>query len=118
MQTVGESLETDFSSNMNHVEIFEEDRQDILVQEGDAQVIDTPPTVSNVNKPFINKVNQEKRKDWCRQYLNWTLEQWRQVMWSDESSFVFTNEGRKRVRNESAQRKILTKMYAWHCEAR
>jgi hypothetical protein len=46
---MGEPLEADFSSNVNHDESFEEDRQDILVHEEDALVIDALPTVSSPN---------------------------------------------------------------------
>ena len=39
-------------------------------------------------KPFINENNRKKRVEWCMRHRNWTVEQWRSVIWSDESPFV------------------------------
>jgi transposase len=38
-------------------------------------------------KPLLTKVHRHRRLLWCKQRLNWTVEQWRQVIFSDESSF-------------------------------
>ncbi len=48
-------------------------------------------------KPFVNEKNRKKRLKWCRIHKNWTLEQWKQVIWSDESPFVFRYQRRSRV---------------------
>lgn len=50
-----------------------------------------------VKKPFISENNRANRLQWARDHLNWTVEQWRSVLWSDESPFVLRNQGRKRV---------------------
>ena len=38
-------------------------------------------------KPFISKTNQQKRLTFAREHANWTVEDWKNVMFSDESSF-------------------------------
>lgn len=48
-------------------------------------------------KPFINEVNRKKRVDWCRLHQHWTIEQWRNVLWSDESPFVLRFNKKIRV---------------------
>jgi hypothetical protein len=40
-----------------------------------------------VKKPFINDKNKQKRLDFARQHLEWTIADWSKVIWSDESSF-------------------------------
>ena len=50
-----------------------------------------------VKKPYISETNQRKRRIWCREHINWTVEQWNRVLWSDESPFVLRYNGRKRV---------------------
>ena len=39
------------------------------------------------SKPYISKCNAKRRMQWCKARHNWTLEQWRQVLWSGESIF-------------------------------
>ena len=48
-------------------------------------------------KPFISKKNRSKRIAWARAHLHWTREQWRSVLWTDESPFVLRYRGKKRV---------------------
>jgi transposase len=48
-------------------------------------------------KPFINESNREKRVAWCRQHQDWSVEQWRNVIWSDESPFVLRFNKKVRV---------------------
>lgn len=48
-------------------------------------------------KPLITKSNRRKRILWAREHLNWTVEQWRRVMWSDESPYVLRFNGKVRV---------------------
>ena len=50
-----------------------------------------------VKKPFINARNRLRRLQWCREHLHWTPEQWRRVMWTDESPFVLSFSGRIRI---------------------
>lgn len=45
-------------------------------------------------KPFINEINRRKRLKFCREHLKWTDEQWKCVIWTDESSFETGKKGK------------------------
>ncbi|TMZ26485.1 hypothetical protein EMF65_33690 [Klebsiella pneumoniae] len=46
------------------------------------------------SKPYITKCNAKRRMQWCKARRHWTLEQWRRVLWSDESRFsVWQSDG-------------------------
>ncbi|KFM70696.1 Transposable element Tc1 transposase, partial [Stegodyphus mimosarum] len=46
-------------------------------------------------KPLISDANARNRKRWCLSHKAWTIEQWKRVIWSDESSFtLFPTSGR------------------------
>lgn len=48
-----------------------------------------------IPKPLISDANACKRKTWCRSHKTWTMEQWKTVIWSDESCFtLFPTSGR------------------------
>ena len=38
-----------------------------------------------------------KRLEWAKAHQNWTVDQWRNVLWSDESPFVLRYNRKKRV---------------------
>jgi transposase len=38
-------------------------------------------------KPYISDVNKVKRVAWAKEHVNWTTDQWRKVMFSDESPY-------------------------------
>ena len=48
-------------------------------------------------KGFISEKNRIKRLEWYLAHRDWTIEQWRRVLWSDESPFVLRYNGRVRV---------------------
>ena len=51
-----------------------------------------------VRKPFISAANRVRRVQWAQEHLNWSLNEWRKVLWSDESPFVLRfNSKKKRV---------------------
>ena len=51
-----------------------------------------------VRKPFISVKNRQDRLKWCRRHQEWTDEQWKKVIWSDESRFtLFQSDGRTHV---------------------
>ena len=53
-------------------------------------------------KPLLTETNRKKRLQFARDHKNWTLEQWRKIMWSDERPFtLFQHDGRIRVRREA-----------------
>ncbi|CAI9624225.1 unnamed protein product [Staurois parvus] len=39
------------------------------------------------SKPYITKCNAKSRMQLCKARRHWTLEEWRCVLWSDESCF-------------------------------
>ena len=50
-----------------------------------------------VKKPYISERNRQKRLLWCQDKIYWTAEQWRKVLWTDESPFCLRYSGRLRV---------------------
>src|SRR2546430_80845 len=47
-------------------------------------------------KPLLQITHRKKRLMWAKKYRNWTTEDWKQVIWSDESKFqLFGSDGRK-----------------------
>ena len=38
-------------------------------------------------KPYLTKKNKEARLRWAREHLGWTLEDWMQVIWTDEATY-------------------------------
>lgn len=49
-------------------------------------------------KPFISENNKKKRLEWCLTHKDWTVDDWKNVLWSDESSFTLSYHGRTFVR--------------------
>ena len=47
-------------------------------------------------KPFISPINKKRRLKWAKQYRNWTIDEWRNLVWTDESPFVLRYQGPKR----------------------
>jgi hypothetical protein len=41
--------------------------------------------------------NQKLRVKWAKNHLHWTVEQWRKVIWSDESPFVYRYNCRQKI---------------------
>jgi hypothetical protein len=61
------------------------------------------------SKPFISKKNQKCRLQWCQEHIKWSPEQWRRILWSDESPFVLRYNSKKRVWRMANER------YAQNC---
>ncbi len=48
------------------------------------------------SKPYISPANKEKRRLWAMQHAGWTVEDWRRVIFLDESKFMlFKSDGRQ-----------------------
>jgi len=46
------------------------------------------------SKPYITKGNAKRLMQWYKARRHWTLEQWRRVLWSDESRFsIWQSDG-------------------------
>ena len=48
-------------------------------------------------KPFISPTNIKKRLEWAIAHQNWTINDWKRVLWSDESPFTLSYHGRQFV---------------------
>lgn len=49
-------------------------------------------------KPLISAKNRKARIEFAREHINWTVDQWETVLWSDESKFnLFHSDGRIKV---------------------
>lgn len=61
----------------------------------------TKPT----RKPGLTKKMRKERLDWCLRHQSWTLEDWKDVIWSDETSVVLLHRrGGYRVWRKSDER--------------
>lgn len=50
-------------------------------------------------KTFLNLKQRKKRVQWEKEHINWSENQWKQIIWSDESKIsLFGSDGRKYVR--------------------
>ncbi|GFY15244.1 transposable element tcb1 transposase [Trichonephila clavipes] len=57
------------------------------------------------HKPLIRKTNRTARLRWCKALQNWTVDEWKQVLMSDESRCNLDQlDGRVRVRCMSRER--------------
>lgn len=60
-----------------------------------------------VKKPLLRKENRRKRLEWAKKYRNWTIDQWKNVLWSDESKYeIFGNRRRIYVRRSASEKMI------------
>ena len=55
-------------------------------------------------KLFISAVNVERFVEWCNRHKDWQAEDWRKVLWSDESPFTLRYKGSQRVWRGANQR--------------
>ena len=76
-------------------------------------------------KPFLTEANIKKRLQWALDHLDWTNEQWMEVMWSDESPYTLRYRGMRRCWRKKGERylpkntigtvKHDTKINVWGC---
>lgn len=56
-------------------------------------------------KPLLRAVNKQKRLEFAKKHRNWTIDQWKSVLWTDESKFeIFGSRRRQYVRRKVGQR--------------
>ena len=56
-------------------------------------------------KPLLRPVNKKKRLLWAKNHVGWKPEQWKSVLWTDESKFeIFGNRRRQFVRRRPGER--------------
>ncbi|GFT51910.1 uncharacterized protein TNCV_1226291 [Trichonephila clavipes] len=55
----------------------------------------------HVKKPFFSARKAKLCLQWCREGRHWAFEDWKRVMWSDESSYpLFCTDSRRRIWRE------------------
>lgn len=58
-----------------------------------------------VKKPLLRPVNKQKRLDFAKEHVHWTVDNWKSVLWSDESKFeLFGNHRQQYVRRKVNER--------------
>lgn len=57
-------------------------------------------------KPFISAKARVKRLEWCKAHVNWTIDQWKKVTFSDESTFLQFHQQHQYVRRPSGSNSI------------
>jgi hypothetical protein len=65
-----------------------------------------------VKKPFLSDVHKAKRLAFAKEHLHWTIDDWNNVIWTDESFF----EVGKQSRQIRVWRKVYER-YNWDCLA-
>ena len=56
------------------------------------------------SKPLLKAKNIKARLAWAKKHADWTHEQWKRVLWTDESPFQLFNSGRPQVRRRKGER--------------
>ena len=55
-------------------------------------------------KPFISPINKKRRLKWAIEHHNWLIDEWRNVVWTDESPFVLRYQRPKCVLHLKSER--------------
>lgn len=56
-------------------------------------------------KPLLSKRNIHRRLEWAKAHVNWTVHQWKSVLWSDETKInLFGSDGITRIWRKSGDR--------------
>ena len=55
-------------------------------------------------RPFISDKQQQKRLDWAQRHVNWTINAWATVIWSNKCSFVTGKRGRLYITRRTGKR--------------
>ena len=48
-------------------------------------------------KPYVSEKNRKARLAFAREHAGWSLDQWKRVVWSDESPFPLLNQSHQYV---------------------
>jgi transposase len=59
-----------------------------------------------LSKPFVSEANRKKRLQWCMERRDWSVEDWRNIVWSDECSVEVGGSRRKRVWRRPGERNL------------
>ena len=54
--------------------------------------------VVKIKRQWLSNKHQQQRVDWCIQYMHWTPDDWRKIIFSDESTFhVFKRKNQCKI---------------------
>ncbi|CAK9806963.1 Transposable element Tc1 transposase [Anthophora quadrimaculata] len=60
-----------------------------------------------IRKPLLRPINKKKRLQWARRHESWTIEDWKKVLWTDESKFeIFGSKRRVFVRRSNKEKML------------
>jgi transposase len=52
--------------------------------------------IEKQSKPLLSEKNVKKRLEWCRKHKDWTVDDWKRVIWTDETKINrFNSDGRQ-----------------------
>lgn len=58
-----------------------------------------------VKKPLISAKNRKARLDFARKHADWSVQDWKKALWSDESKFqMFGSDGKRYIRRPTGER--------------
>jgi len=60
-----------------------------------------------VRKPLLRRGNRQKRLEWARTHRQWTMENWKNVLWTDESKFEIFGQKRRIFVRRSKDEKFM-----------
>lgn len=100
-----QQLATDFNSKSSNVSVSRETVRKMLIEKGlESHVA--------IRKPLLTAKDRLKRYKWCKERLNWSINDWSRVVFSDESNFEVLNRKTrvmvKRFKNEKYHPKFCT----------
>jgi hypothetical protein len=76
-------------------------------------------SVKPTRKPGLNEAQRKARLEFCLAHKDWTLEDWKNVIWSDETSVVLTKRGQQRVwrgPNEAFEKSVIRRRWKGYSE--
>ncbi|CAF0957322.1 unnamed protein product, partial [Brachionus calyciflorus] len=104
------NLAVDFNAKFSNVKVSKATIRRLLIKKG-------LESHTAVRKPLLTAKDRIKRYKWCKQRLNCTVNDWRRVIFSDESNFeVFNRKSRvivKKFDNEKYHPKLCTQATKW-----
>ena len=78
------SLTREFIDSLKNVTIDKETVRKVLLNKGIGSYI-------AIKKPLLTVKDRLKRLNWCRERINWSVEEWSHVIFSDEAKFGVLN---------------------------
>ncbi|CAF3456439.1 unnamed protein product [Rotaria sp. Silwood2] len=62
-------------------------------------------TKKKISKPYLKKIHKAKRIAWCKKFQSYTIEDWRRVTFSDESTYyVFKRKNKMMVSRAKSEK--------------